>query len=179
MKGFKMKNKEHKKYLVVLTAMLFISLIVNIYQYKSNKNHDNLTEAVTISRMVKYIEEARTKSDILLYSYSELSDLKKVQTTSEIKNLIDRSIDFSSMSGKYFTVLKYYSGEFASLSYQISKGDNPDLETIQKLNGDLILLENFLYENDIWNISQEELFNSWNKYDDRLNTESLKGIFGQ
>ena len=174
-----MKNSKHKKHLVVLSAVLFISMILNIYQYTANKNHDNLTEAGTIGRMVKYIEEARTKSDILLDTYSELSDLKKVQTISEIKNLIDRSVDFSSMSGKYFAVLKYYSGEYASLSYQIATGDNPDLETFQKLNGDLTLLEDFFYEIDIWNISQEELFNSWNKYDDRINTESLKGILGQ
>lgn len=174
-----MKNSKKQKYLVILSALLFISLFINIYQFTSTKNHDKQREVSSISSMLKYIEEASSKGFILLDTYSEISNLKKLESTLRIRSLIDRSVDYSSMSGKFFPVLKHYSSEYASISHQIIAGEDPDLETLQKLYDDLVLMEDFLYDIDIWYVSQEELFNSWKKIEERLNTESLKGILGQ
>lgn len=159
---------------IVIAIIITLLVSSNIYfineidKYKTNDSY--ITSLVIIS-----IENSTSKMIELVDIWEEIDDFEKVYKISEIDLEVSKAIQLSGVSSKYFSPLKYYRDALNELKLKVRDRDlEHQIEYAKDLELDFLLLSKFVSNNNIYEISKEELYLKWKEKSNSIRTAIIQ-----
>lgn len=141
---------------------IVVALIISNVFLLSTINKTQEEKDMSLYRAISEIESAASKSAEVQIHWDTLDDFDKLESIHLLDIELTRAFEIFNAAGKHFQPLKEYSHSLGNIKNAIKTGDeDQQIELIEVLTINLRALDLFLMDNNVLELTQDEILMKW------------------